>query len=63
MTDSSKEESAALASDAKMQTVPSESFFDDIKFYASGNVSEKVSSIVLASKYIIFKLPMTNTQN
>ena len=42
MTDSSKEESSVVASSATAHSVPSPTFFDDIKFYTSGNVSEKV---------------------
>ena len=42
MTDSTKEESTAVASSATVLSVPSPTFFDDIKFYTSGNVSEKV---------------------
>ena len=42
MTESLKEEHKMLATNATADKVPSATFFDDIKFYTSGNVSEKV---------------------
>ena len=45
MTESLKEEHKMLASNATADKVPSATFFDDIKFYTSGNVSEKVNFI------------------
>ena len=45
MADSSKEGSGTTGAEEEMLTVPSPSFFDDIKFYISGNVSEKVVNI------------------
>ena len=45
MTESLKEEHKMLAPNATADKVPSATFFDDIKFYTSGNVSEKVSSV------------------
>ena len=43
MAESSKEGTDGASATDETITVPSPSFFDDIKFYVSGNVSEKVN--------------------
>ena len=42
MTDSSQGDGGGIGAREETLSVPSSSFFEDIKFYTSGNVSEKV---------------------